>query len=243
MGYDLVEGRYGWFNRPASTGRGRGTVRPGVSADDVEALIAEAEEIVGGDSLSLELDDRATRRPSDRHSKRLSSCRGRLPCTSPTSAASNRRGTNPPGCASTTCRPTSRRCMSGRSSSSRPSPTPRRPRRVRTSKRNWSYAGWRWPARVERSPLRLKGESVAVAAFFEGDDRFVFVLGTRFPFRHLGIGRALLTHVVHDPRASDCRSVSINADEGGRPESLYRQLGFTDEVHWRRPWKRSSSGD
>jgi hypothetical protein len=60
MGYDLVEGRYGWFNRPSSTGRGRGTVRRGLSADGVEALIAEAEEIVAGDSLTLELDDRAT---------------------------------------------------------------------------------------------------------------------------------------------------------------------------------------
>ena len=87
----------------------------------------------------------------------------------------------------------------------------------------------------------LDGEAVAVAGFYESVDRFVFVLGTRVPFRHLGIGRALLTHVVHDPRASECRSVLINADEGGRPEALYRQLGFTDEVHWRRPWTRSGS--
>ena len=90
---------------------------------------------------------------------------------------------------------------------------------------------------------RVKGESVAVAAFYEGDDRFIFVLGTRVPFRHRGIGRTLLAHVVHDPGASGCRSVMINADEGGRPEALYRRLGFTDEVHWRRPWtRRSSSG-
>lgn len=89
---------------------------------------------------------------------------------------------------------------------------------------------------------RIDGESVAVAAFYEGDDRFVFVLGTRVPFRHLGIGRALLAHVVHDPEASGCRSVVINADEGGRPEALYRRLGFTDEVHWRRSWTRGASG-
>jgi ribosomal protein S18 acetylase RimI-like enzyme len=88
---------------------------------------------------------------------------------------------------------------------------------------------------------RLDGEVVAVAAFYEGDDRFIFVLGTRVPFRHLGIGRALLARVVHDPAASRCRSAMINADEGGRPEALYRRLGFTDEVHWRRPWNRGSA--
>jgi ribosomal protein S18 acetylase RimI-like enzyme len=87
---------------------------------------------------------------------------------------------------------------------------------------------------------RIEGESVAVAAFYEGDDRFIFVLGTRVPFRHRRIGRALLAHVVHDPAASGCRSAVINADEGGRPEALYRRLGFTDEVHWRRPWTRRS---
>jgi ribosomal protein S18 acetylase RimI-like enzyme len=82
---------------------------------------------------------------------------------------------------------------------------------------------------------RVDGESVAVAAFYESDDRFVFALGTRVQFRHRGIGRALLAHVVHHPDAASCRSILINADEGGRPEALYRRLGFIDEVHWRQP--------
>ncbi|HEY7070106.1 MAG TPA: hypothetical protein VH479_08340, partial [Acidimicrobiales bacterium] len=60
MGYELVEGRFGWFNRPASTGRGHGTVRPGVAAADVDALVAEAEDALAVDSLELACDDRAT---------------------------------------------------------------------------------------------------------------------------------------------------------------------------------------
>ena len=183
-------------------------------------------------------------RPWDRHSKRSASSRERPPCTSPTSAASKTRGTNPPGCASRTCRPTSRRCTSGRRSSSRRSATPRRPPTAMRSKRSWSCAAAEMAGQGRALVARLDGQSVAVEAFYEGDDdRFVFVLGTRIPFRHLGIGRALLAHVVHESDASGCRSVMINADEGGRPEALYRRLGFTDEVHWRRPWTRRRSSD
>ena len=60
MGYDLVEGTFGWFNRPTSTGRGRGTVRPGLGVGEIDALVAEAQELVAVESLELICDDRAT---------------------------------------------------------------------------------------------------------------------------------------------------------------------------------------
>jgi ribosomal protein S18 acetylase RimI-like enzyme len=240
MGYDLVEGRFGWFNRPASTGRGRGTVRAGVTPDDVEALIAEAEGIVASDSLSLELDDRAT-----------------AAAIGPALEANGFQ----PGTASVHL------AYLGGLERTRHEPAGLRIDDVPAdgpALDEWATLKLQAFADSEAPPAdeelqaelvvrraemagqgralaaRIEGEPVAVAAFYEGDDRFIFVLGTRVPFRHLGIGRALLAHVVHDPGASGCRSVLINADEGGRPEALYRRLGFTDEVHWRRPWTRRS---
>jgi hypothetical protein len=32
--------------------------------------------------------------------------------------------------------------------------------------------------------------------------------------------------------ASGCRSLIINAEDGGRPAELYRRLGFVDEIYW-----------
>ena len=241
MGYDLVEGRYGWFNRPGSTGRGRGTVRPGVNAADLEALITEAEEITACDSLSLELDDRATAVAIGPALEAI----GFQPGTAAVHLA-YLGGLEPTG-----------HELAGLSIDDAPPDD--------AALHEWALVKLQAFADSEAAPVNaeleaelvtrraemagqgraltasLDGEAVAVAGFYESVDRFVFVLGTRVPFRHLGIGRALLTHVVHDPRASECRSVLINADEGGRPEALYRQLGFTDEVHWRRPWTRSGS--
>ena len=243
MGYVLVEGRYGWFNRPASTGRGRGTVRPGVSADDVEALMAEAEEIVGGDALSLELDDRATAAAIGPALEAIGFQPGTAAVHLAYLGGLEPTGHEPAGLriddvtpdepalhewaivklqafADSEAPPASTEPRSGTGHTpggdGRPGSSPRRFARGRVSRCRGLLRG--------RRPLRLCARD------------------TR-PFRHLGIGRALLTHVVHDPRAPDCRSVLINADEGGRPEALYRQLGFTDEVHWRRPWARRSSGD
>ena len=240
MGYDLVEGRYGWFNRPASTGRGRGTVRAGVTADDVEALIAEAEEIVAGDSLSLELDDRATAAVIGPRLEAIGfqpgtaavhlAYLGGLERTGHTPARLRIDDVPPDGPALHEWATVKLQAFAD---SEAPPANEALEAELVVRRAEMAGQGRALAARVE-------GESVAVAAFYEGDDRFIFVLGTRVPFRHGGIGRALLAHVVHDPAASGCRSAVINADEGGRPEALYRRLGFTDEVHWRRPWTRRS---
>jgi GNAT superfamily N-acetyltransferase len=78
----------------------------------------------------------------------------------------------------------------------------------------------------------LGSEAVAVLAYYEGPDQLVFILGTRLPYRHQGIAQAMLARWAAAGMASNCRSLMINATEGGRPAELYRRLGFVDEVYW-----------
>jgi ribosomal protein S18 acetylase RimI-like enzyme len=78
----------------------------------------------------------------------------------------------------------------------------------------------------------LDGEGVAVLAYYSGLDQLVFNLGTRVPYRHRGIAQAMLARWVAAGQASGCRSLMINATDGGRPAELYRRLGFIDEIYW-----------
>jgi ribosomal protein S18 acetylase RimI-like enzyme len=78
----------------------------------------------------------------------------------------------------------------------------------------------------------LGGERVAVLAYFRGRDQLVFNLGTRVPFRHRGIAQAMLARWVDAGMADGCRSLIINATDGGAAAALYRRIGFTDEIHW-----------
>ena len=84
---------------------------------------------------------------------------------------------------------------------------------------------------------RVAGEPASVVGFYEGEDRFVHHLATRVPFRRRGIGSQLLWEVLAGGRERGCRSTIISAAENGRPVGLYRSLGFTDEVYWRREYK------
>lgn len=77
---------------------------------------------------------------------------------------------------------------------------------------------------------RLDGENAAVLAYYPGADQLVFNLGTRLPYRHLGIAQNMVAHWTN--AGIGCRSLMINATEGGRPAELYRRLGFVDEIHW-----------
>jgi ribosomal protein S18 acetylase RimI-like enzyme len=84
---------------------------------------------------------------------------------------------------------------------------------------------------------RVAGQPASVVAFYEGEDRFVHHLATRVPFRRGGIASRLLKEVLAGSQARGCRSSIISAAEKGRPVGLYRSLGFTDEVYWRREYK------
>lgn len=98
--------------------------------------------------------------------------------------------------------------------------------------------------RVNEVPLaayqiaRIGGEAVAVLAHYTGRDQLVFNLGTRLPFRHRGVAQAMLARWAAAGTAQGCRSLLINAEEGGRPAELYRRLGFVDEVYWYRVYHR-----
>ncbi|MHB1597049.1 MAG: GNAT family N-acetyltransferase [Streptosporangiaceae bacterium] len=74
------------------------------------------------------------------------------------------------------------------------------------------------------------GQPAAVLAHYPGTDDLVFILGTRTPYRHRGIARAMLARWAS--AAAGCGSLIINAADGGSPAALYRRLGFTDEVYW-----------
>ena len=86
----------------------------------------------------------------------------------------------------------------------------------------------------------LDGEIAAVLAYYRGLDQMVFVLGTRVPYRHQGIAQAMLARWAAAGAASGCRSMMINATDGGRPADLYRSMGFVDEIYWYRRYELSS---
>jgi GNAT superfamily N-acetyltransferase len=79
---------------------------------------------------------------------------------------------------------------------------------------------------------RLAGEPAAIIGWYEGEDRYIFLLATRVPFRNRGIARYLLCQALREAYRHGARSVIINADPADTPIQLYRRLGFTDEVYW-----------
>jgi GNAT superfamily N-acetyltransferase len=83
---------------------------------------------------------------------------------------------------------------------------------------------------------RVADEAVAVIGYYEGNDRLVFNLATRVPFREMGVARLLLSTVLRDAYRRRCRSVIINTDPADTPVNWYRRLGFTDEVYWHRSY-------
>ena len=214
------------------------------SADDVEALVAEAEGIAAGDSLSLELDDRTTAAAIGPALEAIGFQPGTAAVHLAYLGGLEHTGHDPAGVRIEDVPPDEPALQEWATVKLQAFANSEAPPANDSAGRRAGFVIQTAMAGQGRAlAARIEGESVAVAAFYEGDDRFVFVLGTRVPFRHLRIGRALLAHVVHDPGAPSCRSVVINADEGGRPEALYRRLGFTDEVHWRRPSTTRSSSD
>lgn len=85
----------------------------------------------------------------------------------------------------------------------------------------------------------LGAERVAVLAYYRGRDQLVFNLGTRVPYRHRGIAQAMLARWVDAGTANGCRSLIINATDGGAPAALYRRIGFTDEIYWYQKYELS----
>ncbi|HET9017920.1 MAG TPA: GNAT family N-acetyltransferase, partial [Thermomicrobiaceae bacterium] len=89
---------------------------------------------------------------------------------------------------------------------------------------------------------RVDGEPVAILGAIAGPDWLVFQLATRLPFRGRGIARCLLGRLLEAARGRGAGAVLINADPADTPVDLYRRLGFTDEVYWRRTYVLPADG-
>jgi hypothetical protein len=86
---------------------------------------------------------------------------------------------------------------------------------------------------------RLGGEAVANLGHYTGQDQMVFNLATRLPFRHRGIAQSMLARWSKEGDGQPIRSRLINCVDGGPAHTLYRRLGFTDEVCWCRIYRPS----
>lgn len=84
---------------------------------------------------------------------------------------------------------------------------------------------------------RASGEPAAILGLWEGDDRLIFLLATRVPFRNRGIARWLLTGAIAAADTDRRRSILIRTDPDDTPIQLYRRLGFTDGVFWRQRYE------
>lgn len=80
---------------------------------------------------------------------------------------------------------------------------------------------------------RVADEPAAILGWYEDNDRFIYNLATRLPYRQRGIARYLLCDFLAESQRRGARSSLINADTAGTSINLYRRLGFTDEVYWR----------
>jgi len=88
---------------------------------------------------------------------------------------------------------------------------------------------------------RVNGEPASVLFCYDDPDArevFVFLLGTRLPFRGRGLAERLLVERVQHAYARGCRTTLISVLESNAPAlSIYRRLGFRDVVHWRRRYR------
>ena len=80
---------------------------------------------------------------------------------------------------------------------------------------------------------RLESEPASIIGWYEGEDRVIFHLATRIPFRNRGLAKHLLCHVVSETYRMGYRSVMLFTDPLDTPINLYHRLGFTDEIYWR----------
>lgn len=84
---------------------------------------------------------------------------------------------------------------------------------------------------------RAGSEAAAILGLYAAEDVTVFLLATRLPFRNRGVARWLLSHTIAEAYSRERRAVTISCDPDDTPIRLYRRLGFTDEVHWRRRYE------
>ena len=234
MGFYVQERPFGFYQRQKDTGRVRATVRH-LPAEDVPRFIEDLREYSGEEEVRFYVDDRdlderigpvlVERGCAPDVAEVFLAHTGGMPLL-----ASEPEDLSVEAVSEGTIEEamkTERRAFSG--SEAEPDPEELR-RRLALRKAEMGGQGRYLLARVG-------GEPASVVAFYEGEDRFVHHLATRVPFRRRGIARWLLSEVLAGGRECGCRSTIISAAENGLPVSLYRSLGFTDKVYWRREYK------
>jgi ribosomal protein S18 acetylase RimI-like enzyme len=239
MGYYVQERRFGFYQRQRDTGRVRATVRH-LPADEVPSFLRDLREYSSGeDEITFYVDDREL-------DAGIGPVLGERGCTSGVVEVFLAHAGEMPDLAS---EPEDLSVEAVNADTIEEA--------VRTERKGFADSeaepdveDLRWRLTLRRAEMgshgrfllaRVAGEPASVVAFYEGEDRFVHHLATRVPFRGRGIASRLLWEVLAGEGERGCRSTIINAAaENGRPVSLYRYLGFTDEVYWRREYKHVS---
>ncbi len=234
MGYYVAERRFGFYQRQKDTGRVRATLRH-LSAEDVPRFLHDLREYSGDDEIRFHVDDREL-------NERIGPVLVESGCTLDVAEvflahtggmpvpASESENLNVEVVNWDTIEEAVRTERKGFADSEAEPDGEELRRRLALCRAEIGGQGRFLLARVA-------GEPASVLGFYEGEDRFVHHLATRVPFRRRGIASRLLSEILAGARERGCRSTIINAAENGRPVGLYRSLGFTDEVYWRREYK------
>ncbi len=234
MGFYVQERRFGFYQCQEDTGRVRATVRR-LPAEDVPRFIEDLREYAGEEAVTFYVDDRGL-------DERIGPVLVERGCAADVAEVFLAHTGGAPLLASVPehlsveavgegtieeAMKTERKGFSG--SEAEPDPEELR-RRLTLCTAEMGGQGRLLLARIVREPASVVG-------FYEGEDRFIHHLATRVSFRRRGIASRLLSEVLAGAREHGCRSTIISAAENGRPVGLYRSLGFTDEVYWRREYK------
>ena len=234
MGLYVQQRRFGFYQRQKDTGRVRATVRH-LPAEDVPRFLEDLREYSGQEGITFHIDDREL----DGRLRPVLLESGCIPDVAEVFLA------HTGGMALLTSEPEELSVEAVNTDTIEEA--------VRTERKGFADSEaepdaeeLRWRLTLRRAEMgghgrfllaRIAGQPASVVAFYEGEDRFVHHLATRVPFRRQGIASRLLWEVLAGARECGCRSTIISAAEKGRPVDLYRSLGFTDEVYWRREYK------
>jgi len=234
MGFHVQQRRFGFYQRQKDTGRVRATLRY-LPADDIPTFLEDLREYSGEEEVTFHVDDREL-------DKRLGPVLLESRCTPDVAEvflahtgemptpASEPGNVTVEAVTEDTIEEAMRTERKG-FADSEAEPDPEVLWRRLTLRRAEMGGQGRFLV------ARVAGEPASVVAFYEGEDRYVHHLATRVPFRRRGLASRLLEDVLAGALERPCRSTIISAAENGRPADLYRSLGFTDEVYWRREYK------
>jgi GNAT superfamily N-acetyltransferase len=237
MGYVVEERRFGWYNRNAAGG-GHVTLRP-IRPEQASALFEDVQSYYEGRSVDLYIDDREV----DATLGAVLTAVGYEAVSASSYLTYVGEPFEPPLPAGVAIEPAGREALreyaltklKGFASSDDAPPEREVADEVALREAELHGEGRLLIARID-------SEAASIAGWYTAGDALIFQLATRVGYRRRGIATALLATIVREELSNGARSVVINSDEDGEPIKLYRRLGFTDEVYWRRPYRALVAG-